>query len=240
MAIIFSPLANEEMTGAFKPLPGCAFIMIHSAAKIAPVELEIERRVNAALRRNGFRTTKATRSFGTKDYLDKIVRLIRGCGFGIAIFSEHTPAKTLANIFFEIGICYVLGKDVIIVKTQDAQIPTDFVRNEWIEFRPTAVRTFNRSLERACATLRRNATFYTKLGELSLSKEGADFELAFERLKQAALLVRTDPARRGIGNIRRQLAELSRRSDSARARFSRLKSEVDHFVKLYPRNRSRR
>ena len=38
MAIIFSPVANEEMTGAFKPLPGCAFVMMHSAKAIAPIE----------------------------------------------------------------------------------------------------------------------------------------------------------------------------------------------------------
>ena len=119
MAIIFSPLANEEITGAFRPLPGCAFVMIHSAKAIAPIERAIENRVNAVLRKNRFRTTKATGAFGTKDYLDKIVQLIRGCGFGLAIFSEFTPGKTLANIFFEIGICYVLGKDVIMVKTKD-------------------------------------------------------------------------------------------------------------------------
>lgn len=232
MAIIFSPLANEEMTGAFKPLPGCAFVMMHSAKAIAPIEREIEKRVNAALRTNGLRTTKATGAFGTKDYLDKIVQLIRGCGFGLAIFSEFTPAKTLANIFFEIGICYVLGKDVIMVKTKEAPVPSDFVRNEWIEFDPADEVRFAKSLQRACVAIRENATFYMKLGEIALEAADIDYELAFERFKQAALLVKNDRALGKIKRISTRLATLSLASADARSYFKRLKSEIDRFVKL--------
>ena len=234
MAIIFSPLANEEMTGAFKPLPGCAFVMMHSAKSIAPVEREIEKRVNAALREKGFRTTKATGAFGTKDYLDKIVQLIRGCGFGLAIFSEFTPAKTLANIFFEIGICYVLGKDVIVIKTRDAQVPSDFVRNEWIEFDPADQPHFAALLQRACDAIRENATFYVKLGDIALEATDIDYELAFERFKQAALLVRNDSALEKIRTISARLAALSSASTDARSYFKRLKIEIDRFVKLQP------
>jgi hypothetical protein len=234
MAIIFSPLANEEMTGAFKPLPGCAFVMMHSAKAIAPIEREIEKRVNAALRKKGFRTTKATGAFGTKDYLDKIVQLIRGCGFGLAIFSEFTPAKTLANIFFEIGICYVLGKDVIMVKTREAPVPSDFVRNEWIEFDPADDLGFANSLQRACDAIRENASFYMKLGEIAVEAVDTDYELAFERFKQAALLVKNDSALDKIKRISARLAALSSASPDARSYFKRLKSEIDRFVKLQP------
>lgn len=234
MAIIFSPLANEEMTGAFKPLPGCAFVMMHSAKAIAPIEREIEKRVTAALLQKGFRTTKATGAFGTKDYLDKIVQLIRGCGFGLAIFSEFTPAKTLANIFFEIGICYVLGKDVIMVKTGAAPVPSDFVRNEWIEFDPADEAGFANSLQSACDAIRENASFYMKLGEIALEAVDTDYELAFERFKQAALLVKNDSALDRIKSISARLSVLSRASADARRYFKRLKSEIDRFVKLQP------
>jgi len=235
MAIIFSPLANEEMTGAFKPLPGCAFVMIHSAASITPVELEIERQTRFALRQNGFRTVKAAGTFGTKDYLDKILQLIRGCGFGIAVFSEFTPPRTLANIFFEIGICYVLGKDVILIKTPNAAIPSDFVRNEWVEFKPAPTRSFVRSMSAACRAVRRSAAFYSKLGQLALAEDAHDLELAFERFKQAALIVNDPHVRAQIRQVSAQLAVLSRESVEARNHFKRLKGEVDRFLKLYPR-----
>jgi len=234
MAIIFSPLANEEMTGAFKPLPGHAFVMMHSATAIAPIERAIEKRVNAALSKKGFRATKASGAFGTKDYLDKIVRLIRGCGFGLAIFSEFTPAKTLANIFFEIGICYVLGKDVILVKTKGAPVPSDFVRNEWIEFDPADVAAFASAVQRACDAIRENAAFYMKLGEIALEAEDTDYELAFERSKQAALLAKSPVALRKIKGISIRLTALSSASADARSYFKRLKSEIDRFVKLQP------
>ncbi len=239
MAIIFSPLANEEMTGAFKPMPGCAFVMMHSAKAIAPVEREIEKRAIAVLQTCGFATTKATGSFGTKDFLDKIIRLIRGCGFGLAIFSEFTPAKTLANIFFEIGICYVLGKDVILIKTKDAPIPSDFVRNEWIEFEPADKSGFSRSLQGACNELRQNADFYRQLGEIALEAADTDYELAFERFKQSALLVHSATALDQIKGISVRLAALSGTSADAKSYFKRPKGEIDRFLKLQPLPRSR-
>ncbi|MFI4987279.1 MAG: hypothetical protein ACHQF3_07545 [Alphaproteobacteria bacterium] len=234
MAIIFSPLANEEMRGAFKPRPGCAFMMIHSARAIAPIEREIEKRVAMRLHERDLDTIMASGTFGSKDYLDKIVQLIRGCGFGIAIFSEFTPARTLANIFFEIGICYVLGKDVIIVKTKNAPIPSDFIRNEWIEFDPADEEGFAGSMHNACRAIHENANYYMKLGEIAREATDTDYELAFERLRQAALLVRSPAALAQIGLISKRLAELSAGSPDARSYFRRLKAEVDQFIKLYP------
>jgi hypothetical protein len=52
-----------------------------------------------------FTAITATDIRGTSDYLTKIIDLIRGCGFGFAIFSDLTPARTMGNIFFEAPNC---------------------------------------------------------------------------------------------------------------------------------------
>src|SRR5436309_15105632 len=121
MPLIFSPLSEDVLEGPFKPLPRTAFIMLHSSRKVSPIEAEIDRIVCDCFTRLDHPVIKATRSVGTKDFLEKIIQIIRGCGFGVAIFSENTPAPTLANIFFEIGLCNILGKPVILVKTARAK-----------------------------------------------------------------------------------------------------------------------
>jgi hypothetical protein len=41
---------------------------------------------------------------------------------------------TIANIFYEIGVLNALGKDTIVVKSNDFKIPSDFVRTEYINY----------------------------------------------------------------------------------------------------------
>lgn len=234
MAIVFSPLADEELTSDFTPLPKHGFIMVHSAAEISPVEARIEKIVGEMLRRQGFRTKKAADEVGTKDYLHKIVRLIRGCGFGVAIFSASTPSRTLATIFFEIGLAHVLGKDVLMIKTADATIPSDFVRTEWIDFRPTDEAAFRKRLSKACDLFRKNAEFYSKLGTVALEARIPDLELAFERYRQAHLLIGDEGSLGHIRAIRARLAKLAQEYPETGHLFRRLHDDVDRFLNLGP------
>jgi len=120
------------------------------------------------------------------------------------------------------------------VKTGAAPVPSDFVRNEWIEFDPADEVGFANSLQRACRAIRKNANFYMKLGEIALKAEDADYELSFERFKQAALLVKHDRALDRIKSISARLSVLSRASADAKSYFKRLKSEIDRFLNLQP------
>lgn len=234
MAVIFSPIDDSELRGPYKPLPGCAFLMMHSSKAVAPIEKKIEEEISRVLRSQGFKTTKATLTYTSKDYLQKIIQSIRGCGFGIAIFSEYTPAPTLANIFFEIGICYVLGKDVIIVKTMDARPPSDFVRTEWIQFDPSSQRKFRSDITKACKTMKENAKFYFTLGDIAFYAQEKDLELAFERYKQAVLLTNYRPAKNNIRKMANYINSLSAQSAPARSYLRRIRQEIDEFLALVP------
>jgi hypothetical protein len=69
-----------------------------------------------------------------KDFLLKIWHIILGVPLGIAIITDDMPHKTLANIFYEIGLMQAYGKETLIIKTARAEMPSDFVRTEYIDF----------------------------------------------------------------------------------------------------------
>ena len=48
-------------------------------------------------------TKDADASTGGKDFLERVLGLIRGTGFTVAIFSQDTRATAMANIALELG-----------------------------------------------------------------------------------------------------------------------------------------
>ncbi len=69
-----------------------------------------------------------------RDFLQKIWDMLVSVPLAVAIVHEDMPAKTQCNIFYEIGIAQALGKETIVIKTQKAEVPSDFVRTEYIEY----------------------------------------------------------------------------------------------------------
>ena len=65
-----------------------------------------------------------------KDLLDKIWKIILGAPLGIAVLTKDMPDKTIANIFYELGMMDALGKETLIIKSKDYQIPSDFMRTQ--------------------------------------------------------------------------------------------------------------
>ena len=182
MAIIFSPVTQGVLEGPFVPRPRDSFVMIHSAEQVAEEDIRLERIVGEELRRKDFKSVRATDVGGTGDYLEKIIQLIRGCGFGVAIFSEYTPAPTLANIFFEVGLCHVFGKPVLLAKTDTVSTPSDFVRTEWVSLRVGKEGRFRQDVRRSLNSIEDAGRFFVKTGEVALKAN--DYELAFERYRQ--------------------------------------------------------
>jgi len=235
MAVVFSPIDDSELSGPFRPFPGCAFLMIHSSKDVAPVEKKIEAAINKTLKAEGFTTKKAALEYTSKDYLKKIIQMIRGCGFAVAIFSKFTPATTLANIFFEIGICYILGKEVVLVKTKDAPPPSDFVRTEWIEFDSDKPKKFESDISKVCKTMKEAADYNYDLGDIAFSAAEGDLELAFERYKQSVLLTNHGPAKVKIRAMAEHISSLSAQSTPARNYLRRITKAINEFLKLVPK-----
>lgn len=67
----------------------------------------------------------------------------------IADLTDHNP-----NVFYELGICHALGKDVVLI-TQDREVPNDVrhIRYFFYEYTPPGMNEFEHSLERTLRAL---------------------------------------------------------------------------------------
>jgi hypothetical protein len=115
-----------------------------------------------------------------KDFLLKIWHILLGVPLGIAIITNEMSHKTLANIFYEIGLMQAYGKETLIIKTLGTDIPSDFVRTEYIEFS----NDFDEKLEKYLAKFFSWAGDYEFMSEL-LEKNPL---LAIDYLKRAWLI----------------------------------------------------
>jgi len=90
------------------------------------------KRVTDQLRKKHIKVVDADSVVTGKDFLDKIWRIIITVPVGVAIIHEDMPPKTVANVFYEIGMMDALGKRTVVVKSPGAAVPSDFVRTEYI------------------------------------------------------------------------------------------------------------
>lgn len=232
MALLFSPVSQDVVEGSFQPRPRHAFLMLHAGERRSRLDVDLESSVCDALGAKDFTPIRATDVGGTGDYLDKIIGIIRGCGFGIAIFTEATPPPTLANIFYEVGICQMLGKPVILAKTDAAIAPSDFVRTEWISQGDDAEQ-FLSSLAQSLVTLGELPGYFEAIAEVAMEAEEIDYELAFERYRQAVLLGGAPELVERVRVIYDALRSGSH-GDSMTIARRRLRTSVGTFLKMLP------
>lgn len=209
-------------------------MMLQLGKGVSKLESEMDSTVCAALKQRKFKPIKATTERGHKDYLEKIIQLIRGSGFGIAIFSEYTPASTLANIFFEIALCNLLGKPVILVKSEEAQAPSDFVRTEWVSYTDGNSKQLKSDMLDSLSAITKLAAHYETLGDLARDAMDADLELAFERYRQAALISNSASSKRKIKSILTSLQKDDGQTTGLRPARARLQNSINELCRLLP------
>ncbi len=69
-----------------------------------------------------------------RDFLLKIWQMIVAVPLAVAIVHKDMSVSTQCNVFYEIGVAQALGKETIVIKAKEAQVPSDFVRTEYIEY----------------------------------------------------------------------------------------------------------
>jgi hypothetical protein len=107
------------MTQIGKPIP-------RKAKKIRTI-------LNQYLSEKDFKSIDAGNDITGKDFLDKIWDMILSVQIGVAIVTEEMSPKTLCNIYYELGLMQAMGKETVVIKTPNAEVPTDFIRTEYIE-----------------------------------------------------------------------------------------------------------
>jgi len=173
-------------------------------------------------------TKDADASTGGKDFLERILGLIRGTGFTIAIFSHDTRATAMANITLELGFAAMCGKPLIIVKSKEAAAPSDFTRTDWIDYDLKDEARFRKKLGQALDTINDLAVFEDMLLDVALGARSIDCAIAFERANKAFLLTREDRFLDKAEEIKRRLDGMG--NIEAIADLERLKSEITTFI----------
>jgi hypothetical protein len=202
--------------------------MSTSGEGIAAVEREMLDVVSARLAAHRFEPISAADVHATKDYLEKIIQTVRGCGFGVAVFSRFTPADTMGNIFFEVGQCNLFGKPVVLVKTDDTKVPSDFVRTEWVTYDGANDSKLSAELDKAFTEMNELSDYYETLGNLAFEAREFDAELAFERYRQAFLINGSSRLQRKITAIGERLADAA----PSRSAYRRLERSIHEFVAM--------
>lgn len=177
-------------------------------------------------------------STASKDFLERILGLIRGTGFTVAIFSEDTRGTAMANIALELGFASMCGKPLIIIKSKAAPTPSDLTRTDWIEYEADDEQRFRQKLNQALDELEALADFTESLLEVAMDAPAIDCAIAFERASKAFLLTKEPRFLDSAEEIARRLERAARNDDIDD--LERVRAEVAMFIKQGRRSISER
>ncbi len=178
--IAYSPINGEVLTNAIKFYPQHAFIMTQLGRPL-PAELKnIRAALKSEIKTIKFKEIDASSLVTGKDFLDKIWKIILGVPLGIAVLTKDMTERTIANIYYELGIMDALGKETLIIKSKDYSIPSDFKRTEYVNFDSK----FSKSFKKFGQNLKEREDHYWLMGELM----DADPVLAIDYIKRAYLI----------------------------------------------------
>jgi len=169
------------------------------------IDLVMLRAVQKVCSSRGFSTKDAASSTGSKDFLERILGLIRGTGLTIAIFSHATRGTAMANISLELGFAAMCGKPLIIVKSREASAPSDLTRTDWIEFTLGEEPAFEEKLGQALDQVDEIASYQEMLFHIALEAPQMDSAVALERATKAFLLSGNQAVVEAIATIEERL-----------------------------------
>ena len=141
--MIFYNHDKQVLTEFIKYKPRSCFIMTQLGEPVPKIVLKIRKEISNCLKKANIKEIDAESLITGRDFLNKIWDQLLAVPMGIAIISEDVKASTISNIFYEVGVLNALGKESIIVKTSSFDVPSDFVRTEYVNYG----RGFNKKVE---------------------------------------------------------------------------------------------
>lgn len=101
---------------------------------IPPMVAEIRDAVEACCAPFEYTVIDAQAKVTGRDFLLKIWHLIASAPLSVGVVHEDIPPAAQANIFYELGVAQALGKETVVIKSPEAEIPSDLIRSEYITF----------------------------------------------------------------------------------------------------------
>lgn len=211
--IFYSPLDGDVQTTKITYRPRTCFLMTQLGGDI-PTEVEhLQLALQQVLAAHEIKLIDATSEVTGKDFLLKIWKMIASVPLGVAIIHKDMATRTQCNIFYEVGMAQALGKETLVIKTKDAQVPSDFVRTEYIEYNSE----FEDNLRKYLASFFAQANYYEAVAE---QLEENNPLLAIDYLRRAFLIAGHESLKRKARSIFESLETTGRARNSVEVLLS--------------------
>lgn len=135
--IHYNPVDGDITQRSIKYRPRTCFLMTKLGEPQPKSVKKIRDALEVLLVDNGIDLIDANSELTGKDFMVKIWEMIVSVPLGIAIISDELSVATLENIFYELGMFQLLGKETLVIKTDNSTVPSDFVRTEYLEYGST-------------------------------------------------------------------------------------------------------
>lgn len=132
--ILYRLTDGDAHSGKITYHPRTCFLMTQLGMPVPSEVNDIRRDLKQVLEDHDFKLIDANSAITGRDFLLKIWDMIVTVPLAVAVVHEEMPMKTLHNVFYEIGVAQAVGKETIIIKSKGAEVPSDFVRTEYIEY----------------------------------------------------------------------------------------------------------
>lgn len=178
--IVYSPLDGDALTTPIPSSPRHCFLMTRLGAPVPEGVQAMREAVTRLCGDANYAVIDARARVTGRDFLMKIWMLIASTPLSIGISHEEIPTATQMNIYYELGVAQALGKETLLVKSPGVEVPSDFVRTEYVTFDDDFETAFARYLD----SLQEQADHYEEVASL-LEKNPV---LALDYLKRAFLI----------------------------------------------------
>lgn len=132
--ILYSPIDGEALTIKVTAQPRHCFLMTRLGKPIPTGVAEIGATVESVCKQHQYKVIDAASQVTGRDFLMKIWKMIASAPLAVAVCHEDIARETQGNIFYEFGLAQAMGKETLLIKSENAKVPSDFVRSEYIEY----------------------------------------------------------------------------------------------------------
>lgn len=204
--IIYNPLDGDAFTTSIPSNPRHCFLMTRLGQPIPKAVNQIRQIVTDVCSDFDYSVIDASSRVTGRDFLLKIWKLIVSAPLSIGICHEEIPESTQANIYYEIGVAQALGKETLLIKSPRVNIPSDFIRTEYVEYNDE----FSKTLTAFIKSLQEQADHY----EIVADQLDRNPILAIDYLKRAFLISGDERLRKKARDLLKEAALEARAKNS--------------------------
>lgn len=180
--------------------PRTCFIMTQLEKPMSAQAKNIRKRLSRILKGRDFKTIEAGSYVKGRDFLSRKWGMMLAVPLGVAIITADMKARTLENIFYEVGLMQAIGKETLVIKTQVAEVPSAFVRTEYVTYGKGFSNNIDRFLDRVLEQAEHYATMAAETKGL----------IAIDYLRRAYLITGNQRYKTMAGDLSARLDEQSR------------------------------